>query len=196
MGETGTGALHDYLERICNLLRAQARAAGAEFGLQPVQMEALRYLAMCNRYSDTPQAVAQYLGLTKGTVSQTLKVLEARGLVEKVPEPDDRRVVHLVVTTAGRATLDQALPVPLLQRAAEALPQAQREGLVDELRRLLRTLQASNGLNTFGVCASCRFNERTAAGHRCGLTGELLTLSDIERICREHQYPSDSIAEG
>ena len=31
-----------------------------------------------NRYSNTPQALADYLGLTKGTVSQTLLLLDRR----------------------------------------------------------------------------------------------------------------------
>ena len=73
--------IHSVLERLCNLLRVEARGQGASAGLLPIQLEALHYLAQCNRYSDTPQAVTDFLGQTKGTVSQTLKVLENRGLV-------------------------------------------------------------------------------------------------------------------
>nr|MBA3613554.1 MarR family transcriptional regulator [Nitrospirales bacterium] len=65
---------NDVLERLTNLQRMEARAFGLRYGLQPVQMEALTYLTQCNRYSNTPQAVAEYLGLTKGTVSQSLQV--------------------------------------------------------------------------------------------------------------------------
>ena len=65
------------VERLSELLKVDSRQAGVEQGLQPVQVEVLHYLSICNKYSDTPMAVTEYLGLTKGTVSQTLKVLES-----------------------------------------------------------------------------------------------------------------------
>ena len=41
-----------------NLVRADVRAVCHASGVRPVQLEALHYLTQCNRYSDTPQAVA------------------------------------------------------------------------------------------------------------------------------------------
>jgi hypothetical protein len=55
--------------RLASPVRNEARQALAEHGLQPVQFEALHYLTRCNRYSDTPMAVTEFLGQTKGTVS-------------------------------------------------------------------------------------------------------------------------------
>lgn len=72
-------ALYDYLERLTSLMRAWSREQPLVAELQPVQLSALHYLARCNRYSDTPLGVTEYLGLTKGTVSQSLKVLEGGG---------------------------------------------------------------------------------------------------------------------
>jgi len=78
---TGNGAEHiaALIERIGRLLSTDAHAAG----LLPVQWEVLRYLRRANRFSRTPAALTAYLGLTKGTVSQTLRALEGRGLVRK-----------------------------------------------------------------------------------------------------------------
>ena len=72
--------LFNIIERLANVLRQEVRAEGQSLGLQPVQQEALYYLSICNRYSDTTLAVTEYLGLTKGTVSQSLKVLENKTL--------------------------------------------------------------------------------------------------------------------
>src|SRR3546814_13923422 len=47
-------------------------------GLNPAQWEALRFLATANKYSRSPTALAEYLGATKGTVSQTLLRSEER----------------------------------------------------------------------------------------------------------------------
>ncbi len=79
------------------------------------------YLARCNRYSDTPLGVTEYLGLTKGTVSQSLKVLEGRGLISKLPDARDRRSVHLRLTDAGRALIEAVIPPQFLEQAVTAL---------------------------------------------------------------------------
>jgi DNA-binding MarR family transcriptional regulator len=189
MLDSPEGQLEDYLERLCNLMRSQGRGPAAACGLQPAQMEALRYLARCNRYSNTPLAVAEYLGTTKGTVSQTLKVLEAKGLVTKVGDPKDRRMVHLVPTDQGLEILHQARRDSVPQGSLEASGGPDLSALVTGLRRLLRALQTANGLRSFGACASCRFNHRTLEGIRCGLTGESLAECELGQICREHAEP-------
>ena len=63
------------LERLTRLMRAGEH----EGGLNPAQWEALRYLARANRFSRTPAALADFLGTTRGTVSQTVIALERTG---------------------------------------------------------------------------------------------------------------------
>jgi DNA-binding MarR family transcriptional regulator len=185
-------SLYDYLERLCNLLRVQSRAAGAGLGLQPVQLQALRFLSACNRFSDHPQAVADYLGQTKGTVSQTIGVLEQKGLLTKLPDNKDRRVMHLRITEGGRRALARTSPSVALMGAAAALSPSDRASLEGALGSLLRAMQQENGLRTFGPCITCRFNRETTVGRLCGLTGELLAEDDLGAICREHEYPQPS----
>ncbi len=179
--------IHQYLERLCNLLRAESRRSGADFGLQPVQMDALNYLANCNRYSDTPQAVTDYLGTTKGTVSQTLNILEEKGLIAKARDAADKRVVHLHVTSAGISLLKQSIPAPLLDAACRELPPDEQEHVVSALRSLLTAWQRKNGSVAFGQCKTCRYNQRrNSTQYFCGLTQENLTRKETELLCREH----------
>jgi DNA-binding MarR family transcriptional regulator len=179
--------IHEYLERLSNLFRSEERKSGAEFGLQPVQLEALHYLAICNRYSDTPLAVAEYLGLTKGTVSQTLQVLEAKGLITKIGDLEDKRLVHLKVTPAGRRLLEEAIPAPLLRLAGARLSAEEQAQVVAGMKVLLMACQAANQNKSFGVCHTCRHHVRDAAGGRsCGLLRQPLTSDEALLICREH----------
>ncbi|MCF7983007.1 MAG: MarR family winged helix-turn-helix transcriptional regulator [Thiohalocapsa sp.] len=180
--------IEDYLERLCNLLRAQARTVGAEYGLLPVQLEALRYLSICNRYSDTPLAVADYLGQTKGSVSQTIKTLEAKDMLTKTRDQADRRVVHLAITDRGHEVLAVVLPRAFLREAVEVLGNSAQDRLRDGLDALLRSVQQANGLRTFGPCQTCRYHRRNAGGLQCELTGEQLNDDDRTRICREHEF--------
>lgn len=182
MGSSRVPAL---LERLSTLLRSDARQRGLPHGLQPVQVEALLYLSRCNRYSDTPQAVASFLGSTKGTVSQTLKVLEQRGLLVKRPDREDGRVVHLDLTPDGEELAHDLAVSPMMQEAL-ASPSRERR-LSTELEGLLVAMQQIGGHRTFGTCHTCRFFRREGGGLRCGLTNEALSAAESELICREHE---------
>lgn len=180
--------IYEYLERISHLLRADARRADSRAGLQPVQLEALHYLSLCNQYSNTPAAVADYLGLTKGTVSQTLQVLESNGYVEKQPDTTDRRVVHLLLTEKGRELVAIAIPPRTLRGGIDSLPENARRQLGTTLRLLLDAMQRENQLRSFGICKTCRHNTDLGGDRfRCELTGGTLNSNDVTRICREHQ---------
>ncbi|MEM8962304.1 MAG: MarR family winged helix-turn-helix transcriptional regulator [Acidobacteriota bacterium] len=178
--------LHQLTERLTSLFRAGLRQAATEHGLKLVQLEALIYLGSANRYSDTPAALTEYLGITKGTVSQTLKALEKRGLIKKVADLVDGRVVHCRPTETGQTMIDQVYPIQLFAE----LPDTTFEQPARELESLLRTLQQANDLRSFGICRSCRFFEPRELGGRCGLTKEALSPEDATKLCREHELAS------
>ena len=187
MTEMKPNLMYEQMERIANLMRASVRKSGLSKGLQPVQMEALHYLSRCNEYSNTPMAVAEFLGLTKGTVSQTLAVLEGDGLVTKTADAKDRRVIHLKLTQAGKDALSSSIPPKALSSALDQLSSSEQQALDAALTTLWGSLQRVNGLKTFGVCASCRYHNPTGEGKAtCELTREVLLRVEHEKICREH----------
>ena len=177
--------VHTLVERLATLYRSSFRQAATEHGLKLVQLEALVYLASANRYSDTLAALAEYLGVTKGTASQSLKALEERALVVKVIDAQDGRVWHCKLTSTGRRIASSAVPAAIYRQ----LPEHDAERAATALRGLLQGLQAANGHRTFGTCSSCRHFQPRERGGTCGLTGERLTSKDILRICREHELP-------
>ena len=179
--------IYALLERLGNLLRGEERLRGAEHGLQPVHIHALHYLSRCNRFSDTPASVTEYLGATKGTVSQTLQVLEKKGLIVKQPDEEDKRQIHLHISAAGRRLIGKLTPPELLNNVVKGLSKSERESLEQPLENLLLLLQAENGLRSFGECQTCRYNEQAEGQYRCGLTQLPLRQKEIVLICREHE---------
>ena len=175
--------LHHLIERLASLFRASLRETASAHGLKLVQLEALVFLSMANRYTDTPAGLADYLGLTKGTVSQTLIALERRDLIAKVADPDDGRVWHCHLTDRGRKIVREAHPAPLLRDVPDS-PLTETSVVLESL---LRALQQLNGFRTFGVCHTCRFFEPARRGGVCGLTHEPLARTEIDKICREHE---------
>lgn len=179
--------LYQMIERIGNLLRAEQRLVGKAFGLQEVHLQVLLYLSLCNRYSNTPIAVTEYLNATKGTVSQSLKVLEKKDYIVKLPDANDKRVVHLQLTTQGEQIIQEVIPPVVFVDAISGLTPQQVQDLKLNLTLLLTSLQKANRLRSFGVCKTCQFFLTEDNGFRCGLTKEPLSEHDRSRICREHE---------
>ena len=174
--------LHTLLERTASLHRSELREAAAEYGLKLAQLQALHYLGRCNRYSDTPASLTEFLGATKGTISQTLLALERKGLIEKETDSQDGRVVHCKLTKRGQKVAEKTYPADVVA----ASDPTQREAVVNALESWLRGLQKSRGNPTFGACATCAHFQTRGRGFFCELTQEPLKKSEITRICREH----------
>jgi len=175
-------------ETLANLLDRLGRAVhNLQYsdGLNPAQWEALRFLNRANRYTRKPSALADYLGTTKGTISQTVKALEEKGLIERSVEEKDRRIVRLDLTQNGRQMLEKD-PLEALAAATIGAP-----GEVSTATKILSeyvlTLQGRCGMKPFGVCKQCgHFSGEVCddgSEPRCGLTGEPLSETEIKKIC-------------
>jgi len=179
------GALIDRIGRF-------ARGMQYVDGLSPTQWEVLRFLARANRYSCNPSALSDFIGSTKGTVSQTLIALEGKGYVRRARADRDRRAVRLELTDEGRLRL-RSDPLARLDLAAMALAPELREALASGLGSLLRDLEKRQCSGRFGVCVECGMFRGYDAGddlggpHRCGLTGEPIDAGEARRLCTNYQ---------
>ncbi len=173
--------LVELLDRLTKVRRSEIRSRAARFGLPAVQLEALRYLASCNRYSDTPAAVAAYLDTTRGTVSQTLITLERKGLLNKRTDPADGRVVHCTVSRAGHRILGKLDDKTATELAITALEPESRGRLHDLLRQVVHTAVVGNEGTSFDRCERCA---NLQSGDICSLTGEALEPDQQSLLCR------------
>ena len=186
-------ALLQLVERLGNLIRAEMRRVIGQEGLQPVHLEALLFLNLANRFSNTAQALADYLGVTKGTVSQSLLLLDRRGLIERYEDEVDRRVVRLRLSEQGEQMLIEMQPASLWQSATRNISANRIRNGVAALRETLYMLQSYNGARTFGVCNTCIYCQRKSQRtHHCALFAELLSGPETRLICREHVPKSAS----
>lgn len=176
--------LRDVLDRL-----ARVGASGSwSDDLNPVQRAALVYLSRANRFSRSPSQVADYLLATRGTVSQTLKSLTQKELVEQHRSETDRRSITYVLTEAGVARVTQKTD---LDAAIESLPADHREELAAALSDLLRSALAARDGRSFGLCRSCR-HHRPGSGPEGGAWCALLDLplapEETGQICHEHEW--------
>lgn len=187
--------LLELVERLGNLMRTEMRKAGSDESLQPVHLHALIYLSKANRYSNTPQALADYLGLTKGTVSQTLLLLDRRGLVERFEDDIDRRVVRLRLSSAGEQLLAESQPALAWQNATRNISPNRIRNATSALREALVTLQVDNEAAVFGICSTCSWCQKLSQRiYRCGQMGDRLSGPETRKLCRIYRAKVEEVA--
>ena len=174
------------IERISSLLRSEARKKYAAIGLQPIHGQILEYLSKCNKYSNTHASVAEYFGLTKGTVSQTIQILERKRFLEKTTDIVDGRVIHLELTETGRKLIEELKPLDIFKQAESKVSRQEFSGIENALQTTLSVLQKVNQTRSFGLCQSCSFFSVEAHHYLCGLTQEPLDRNETNKICRDH----------
>ena len=117
-------------------VHAHFAAAVAELDLAPLQAKALHELNV-----DPPismRALADRLKSDPSNVTGLIDRLEARGLVERRPDPTDRRIKGLALTSAG-ARLRERLFARLYSAppAVAELSDSDQRALRDVLQRIL-----------------------------------------------------------
>lgn len=135
-------AVFSRITRIARRLDLARRRALAAHGIEVWEFDVLTALRRLDEPEAaaglTPGALMAELLVSSGTMTNRLQRMEAHGLVSRVPDPADRRVVRVRITPAGAARVDATLE-ELLADERRLLEEfgAQR---ADELAGLLRAL--------------------------------------------------------
>jgi MarR family transcriptional regulator for hemolysin len=123
------------LHEVARLLKRRFEHNARGSGLTRSQWQVLAYLA--NNEGINQSGLAELLEIEPITLGRIIDRLEKRGLIERHPDPSDRRAWLLHLTPAARPKLTQLRKLGDVTRgeALAGVPQADTE-------RLLRTLQA------------------------------------------------------
>ena len=123
------------------LVHAHFAAAVAELDLAPVQAKALHELNVEPPIS--MRELAERLKSDPSNVTGLIDRLEVRGLVERRPDPNDRRIKGLALTAAG-ARMRERLFARLYSapRSVAQLSERDQRTLADVLQRVLSVSSA------------------------------------------------------
>ncbi|MFB4315737.1 MarR family winged helix-turn-helix transcriptional regulator [Actinomadura sp. 21ATH] len=120
--------------RLAGRIRTGIDRTATGLDLPPAQAQALMHL----RSPAPMRELADIMACDASNVTGIVDGLERRGLVQRRPDPRDRRVKNLVLTEEGEAKRD-ALRAGISEVAAEVfhLPAADRRALRDLFRKML-----------------------------------------------------------
>jgi DNA-binding MarR family transcriptional regulator len=118
------------------------------FDLHPREFAVLRAVGVLD--GRTQQALADELQIPRSRMVSIVDELERRGLIERRPNPADRRVRELHLTGEGRMVLKRAFAEAIAyeQQVTSPLAPDEREQLLDFLERITAGLGIGAGAHT------------------------------------------------
>jgi DNA-binding MarR family transcriptional regulator len=124
------------------------KAILAPFELHPREFAVLRAVGV--QEGQTQHALGDRLQIPGSRMVSIVDELEARGFLERRPNPADRRVREIHLTDTGRKALTQAFEqaVAYEREVTAALAAAEREQLLDLLERIGDSLGIGPGVHT------------------------------------------------
>jgi len=116
----------------------------APFGLRHGRWITLVLLMRSPDLTAKPSVLAAQQGVTRATMTGLLEGLERDGLVDRFPDPEDRRSTLVRLTAEGRALLDRVMPAYYRQVGAlmadfSAEDRAAAQRTLDHLLRRVET---------------------------------------------------------
>lgn len=131
------------LSRLSRLLEIRLKDFFAEHELERWEFDVLATLRRSGPpYELTAGALNRAAMITSGAITNRIDRMANRGLVERVPDQDDRRSVRVRLTERGWETIEE-LVGPHTENEAlllAALDPGERDRLASTLRRLLESL--------------------------------------------------------
>jgi DNA-binding MarR family transcriptional regulator len=165
---------------------------GHRHGLRDREWMALRFLRRAHRFSQTPSALAGFIGATRASASQIVKTLEKNAFLVRKPSREDKRSVMLCLTPEGEKCLDQHDPINHIANAVAALGAEECMRLRNSLAKILNHLDAAHHRLNASICRDCMFlaergrstsKGRTPAEFMCRLYRAPISPEQMELLC-------------
>ena len=145
--ESGNMILFGRLKRCTALLQARLETVFAEHGLNAASFDVLATLRRAGKpYSLTPTALFESLMVTSGTMTNRLQRLEDKGLIQRLPNPEDARSQLVQLTPQGKALIEKVvvLHVENERTILDQLSPYTRQQLEEGLKALMKVLEENS----------------------------------------------------
>lgn len=189
------------LTRIGAALRARVWEEATPIGLNPTQCRILVVLLRSGGDGMSLASVAEQLGVTAPTVSDSVAALEKKGLLTKTYRREDGRRRSIRLTPEGRSAAHRLSRWPEgLLASLDALPAPAQSEFLRSLVVMIRSLQESGQIAPGRLCVSCRFFEPNVhdderAPHHCRFVDAAFGDGSLRLDCLDHEAAGTEEAE-
>ena len=181
------------LTRVGAAIRAHAWEASKALGLNPTQSQILATILRAGSHGLGLSDLADELGVSLPTVSDSVAALERKSLVAKKAHPGDRRRLSVTLTRKGRSAAQTvSASSPELLTAIDMLTEAEQADLLHALVTVVGTLATNGQIAPARTCATCRFfapdaHPGEALPHHCNFADVPFGDLNLRFDCLDHE---------
>lgn len=178
------------LSKIGLAMKQEAFSSAGGSGLSPTQAQILTMLAAAGARASE---LATRLAVSLPTVSDSVRALVDKGLVDKQVDDSDRRAARLVLTEAGKKKAAVAAGWPdFLASAVDAMEPSEQEVFLAGLVKMIRTLQERGQIPIARMCTTCTHfrpnaHDDARTPHHCAFVDAPMGDRHLRLDCNEHQ---------
>ncbi|WP_373517923.1 MarR family winged helix-turn-helix transcriptional regulator [Pricia sp.] len=176
------------LERISEAFRVLLWQEGKEHALTPIQLQLLLFIQFHSPEKCKVNYLAQEFNLTKPTVSETVRLLAIKKLIDKETDPIDTRSYSIYLTEKGKKIAAKCSSFAgALEKPIHTFSETQKEILYQSLLELIEKLNKAGIITVQRMCFSCRFYRPGKENDYCKLLEKKLCKPDLRVDCPEHE---------
>lgn len=175
------------LERIAQVMRAQAWVKAKDLFLNPMQVQVLLFLLHHRQNKNTITALAKEFCISKASISDTIRALEGKKMVYKNQGIRENKNFTIALTTEGNIAAEHAgLYSQDLRLAISKQTDECKNNFFLVLGELLYDLHKSGIGPVQRICQSCKFHEKREGQHYCSLLEKTLRTDQLQIDCNDH----------
>ena len=183
------GRIVAVLERISQAFRVLLWQESKDFSLSPIQIQVLIFLLHHSIDKCKVSYLADEFNMTKATISETVKILEQKKLIQKVYEEIDNRSYSIQLTKSGQTiATETALFSKEFHKPIAKLDEEEKENMLLSLLNIITHLNKTGVITIQRMCLTCTHHELTENGenHFCKLLNRKLLTNELRIDCPEH----------
>ena len=176
------------LERLSQVFRVLLWEKAKEHNLSPIQIQLLIFIRHHSADKTTVSYLAQEFNFTKPTISDAIKVLEQKKLLQKFTDKTDTRSFAINLTAAGKKIVleTENFANPLTEIISKAT-NSNKIVLWENISNLITRLNKLEVISVQRTCFNCKHYSGRNNKHFCNLLGQKLLTQDIRIDCREFE---------
>ena len=176
------------LERISEAFRVLLWNESKENSLSPIQIQILIFLRFHSEDKCKVSYLADEFNMTKATISDSVKVLLKKELIQKFTNPSDTRSYLIGLTNQGKQVAEKSSNFTFnIQKPLTTLPEEQKKEILAGLLKVIYQLNQTGVITIQRMCFTCSYYERTNNKHFCKLLQAKLTSKELRVDCPEHE---------
>ena len=175
------------LERISEAFRVLLWQESKIHKLSPIQLQIVTFLLFHDENKRKVSYLAKEFNMTKATISDAVKTLEKKGLIQKEITPSDTRSYIIHLTEKGKVIAEKASTFShAMRESVELFGGEEAEQFYQTSLKLIESLHKNGIIQLQRMCSSCLHYAKDNGMHFCKLLNKPLTTNELRIDCPEH----------